>query len=78
MHHGLRMAEQQAPYRIDILDAVTVDAIGIPQKMNGKLAVAVRLGDRRDTSLQKEFDHAEITSTTRVVEGGILLQINRV
>ena len=46
MHHGLRMGEQQAPYRIDILNTVTVDTIGIPQQMNGQFAAAVRLQDK--------------------------------
>ena len=78
MRHGLRMGEQQAPYRIHVFHAIAVDAIGLPQQMNGELAAAIRLRDRRNASLQEVFHRAEISSAARVVEGGILLQIERV
>ena len=78
MHHGLRMGEQQAPYRIDILHTVTVDTIGIPQQMNGQFAAAVRLQDGGDMLLQEVLHHAEIATLARIVKRGISLQVARV
>ena len=67
------MGEKQAPYRIHIFHAVAVDAIRVPQQMNGKLAVAVRLRHRRYAALQEVFHRADIASAARVVKSGITL-----
>ena len=69
------MGEEQKQVGLHILHTVAVDAIGLPQQMNRKIAVAIWLRHQRGASLQEAIDRAKVPSTDCVVESDLTLQI---